>query len=141
MLFFATLNKGDFMATEVILNLPDNVFNQAARLAELLNHDVPRVLAETIENALSPLGSQAVKLKPVEELSDRDVLTVADLRMDSRAGERMGELLERQQAGELNEMQRRELAALTQVYHENLVRKAQALREAVRRGLREPLVQ
>ena len=39
----------------------------------------------------------------------------------------------------MTEVERNELAALMQVYHECLVRKAQALREAVRRGLREPL--
>jgi hypothetical protein len=36
-------------------------------------------------------------------------------------------------------MERSEMLALMQVYAEGLLRKAQALREAVRRGLREPL--
>ncbi|MBS1791533.1 MAG: hypothetical protein JST85_27740 [Acidobacteria bacterium] len=124
---------------EVVLNLPDKVYGQAERLAGLLNQDLPRVLAETIENALSPLGASAARLQPVAELSDRDLLKLADLRMETAQGERMGLLLERQQAGELDETERRELTALTQVYHENLVRKAQALSEAVRRGLREPI--
>jgi hypothetical protein len=51
----------------------------------------------------------------------------------------MGQLLDRQQAGRLSEAARSELAALMQIYHENLVRKAQALSEAVRRGLLGPL--
>jgi hypothetical protein len=67
------------------------------------------------------------------------VLAAVDLRMDEAQGRRLGRLLDRQQAGKLRETERNELAALMQVYHECLVRKAQALGEAVRRGLREPL--
>lgn len=127
------------MSTQVILNLPDRVYNQAARLAELMNQDVPRVLAETIESVLSPLGTSDSDLTPVGELSDNEVLAAADLRMDEAQGRRLGKLLDRQQAGKLREAERNELAALMQVYHECLVRKAQALGEAVRRGLREPV--
>ncbi|HLF82594.1 MAG TPA: hypothetical protein VI837_00300 [Blastocatellia bacterium] len=127
------------MSTQVILNSPDKVYEQAARLAELMNQDVPRVLAETIESVLSPLGATAGDLTPVGELSDSEVLAAADLRMDEAQGRRLGRLLDRQQAGKLREAERNELAALMQVYHECLVRKAQAVGEVVRRGLREPL--
>ena len=127
------------MVTEVILSLPDNVYNQAARLAQLMSRDVSRVLADTIENALSPLGPSTACLKPVEELSDSEVLAESELRMDEALGKRMGKLLDHQQTEKLSEAERDELGALMQVYHECLVRKAQALREAVHRGLREPL--
>lgn len=124
---------------EVVLNLPDNIYAQAARLAQLMNRDVSLVLTDTIESVLFPLGPSEVGLKPVEELSDEELLAVADLRMDEAQGKRLGKLLYRQQAGELGEVERSELTALMQVYHEGLVRKAQALSEAVKRGLREPL--
>ena len=127
------------MSTQVILTLPDKVYDQAARLAELMNQDVPHVLAETIESVLSPLGAFDGDLSPVGELSDSEVVAAADLRMDEGQGRRLGKLLDRQQAGKLREAERNELAALMQVYHECLVRKAQALGEAVRRGLREPV--
>jgi hypothetical protein len=52
---------------------------------------------------------------------------------------RLSTLLHRQQAGKLSDMERSEMLALMQVYLDGLLRKAQALREAVRRGLREPL--
>jgi hypothetical protein len=52
---------------------------------------------------------------------------------------RLSTLLHRQQTGELSDMERSEMLALMQVYLDGLLRKAQALREAVRRGLREPL--
>ncbi len=127
------------MATEITLSLPDNVYHQAAHLAQLMNRDVSRVLTDTIESALLPLGADSLSLTPVEELPDNQVLAAADLRMDDAQGQRLGTLLESQQAGVLNAAERSNLAALMQVYHETLLRKAQALREAVRRGLREPL--
>lgn len=127
------------MSTRVILNLPDKVYDQAARLADLMNQDVPRVLAETIESVLSPLGASVGDHCPVDKLTDTEVLAAADLRMDEAQGRRLGRLLDRQQSGKLSEAERTELAALMQVYHECLVRKSQALGEAVRRGLRGPL--
>lgn len=124
------------MATQVILSLPDNVYDQAAWLAQVMNQDVSRVLAEAIESLLSPLGSSVAALAPVGELPDNEVLAAAELRMDEAQGKRLGKLLDRQQAGKLSETERSELAALMQIYHGNLIRKAQALGEAVRRGLK-----
>ncbi len=124
------------MATEVILSLPDDVYHQAARLAQVMNQDVSHVSAEAIESALSPLGSSAVVFAPVGKLPDREVLAAAELRMDEAQGKRLGKLLDRQQARKLSDTERSEIAALMQVYHGNLVRKAQALSEAVRRGLK-----
>lgn len=49
------------------------------------------------------------------------------------------ELLYNQQAGTLKDTEHLELLALMQAYQENLLIKANALREAVVRGLREPL--
>ena len=127
------------MATEVIVSLPDNVYTQAARLAHLMNRDVSRLLAETLVTALQPLGPVEVLQKPVRDLPDKELLATADLRMEESQGRRLGRLLDRQGAGDLRESERVELAALMQVYNEGLVRKAQAIAEAVRRGLREPL--
>ena len=41
--------------------------------------------------------------------------------------------------GKLSDTERPELLALMQVYQEGLLRKAQALNESVKRGLRKPL--
>ncbi len=62
-----------------------------------------------------------------------------ELQMEPAQDQRLSFLLDKQQAGELTEADRSELLALMQVYQEGLLRKAQALREAVQRGLREPL--
>ncbi len=60
--------------------------------------------------------------------------------MDSAQEQRLSLLLEKQQAGHLADEERGDLLALMQVYQDGLLRKAQALNEAVRRGLRPPLV-
>ena len=127
------------MSTEVVLHLPDNLFRQASRMAELSNRDLPHVLTETLENAFFPLGPLAETLAPVEKLSDREVLQLADLRLKNSQGKRFSRLLTRQNAGKLSETERIELTALLQISQEGMLRKAQALAEAVRRGLREPL--
>jgi len=59
--------------------------------------------------------------------------------MEPKQDQRFSELLDKQQATQLTSDERSELMVLMQVYQEGLLRKAQALNEAVQRGLREPL--
>ena len=72
-------------------------------------------------------------------LTDEEVLGLAEVQMLPAQGRRLSALLQKQQAQELSVPERTELLALMQVYQEGLLRKAQALHEAVRRGLRTPL--
>jgi len=58
---------------------------------------------------------------------------------DAYSRSHLSTLLDRQQAGTITEPERAELAALFQLYQEGLLRKAHALAEAMRRGLRDPL--
>jgi hypothetical protein len=97
------------------------------------------VLAETNDMSLQPLGMQHAADQPVAALADADVLAIADSEMDPAQEGRFRELLEKQQAGHRTQEDRAALLALMQVYQEGLLRKAQALHEAVRRGLRPPL--
>ena len=127
------------MTTQVTLSLPDETYRRAERLARLTGRQVNDVLADTIHISLQPLGPQAPTGKPVVEMSDAEVLTVADSQMDVTQDRRFSDLLNKQQAGILADNEQPELLALMQVYQEGLLRKAQALKEAVHRGLREPL--
>jgi hypothetical protein len=124
--------------TEVTLTLPDTVYQQAARLASVTNRPVAEVLAEVIAVSL-PSVEAMNEAPPVSELSDREVLALSELNPDKTEDERYSELLDRQQAGTITEAERVELSALMQRYQWNLLRKAEALAEAVKRGLREPL--
>ena len=127
------------MSTEVTLILPDAVYQRAERLAQLSRRDVAEVLTEMITASLPLLQAQPDLPLPVEALSDTDVLALTDLQLPPTEDRQLSALLDRQQAGTLTEAERAELVALLQAYQEGLLRKAQALREAVQRGLREPL--
>lgn len=127
------------MSTQVIITLPDEIYHRAERLAQLIHRDVADILADTLALSLPPLSLQPEAVRPIMELSDEDVLALAELQMEPDQDRRLSVLLEGQQAGELTDAERPELLALMQLYQERLVRKAQALREAVRRGLRQPL--
>lgn len=127
------------MSTQVKITLPDEVYHRAERLAQLISRDVSDLLADTVALALPPLSPQSEVVRPITELADEDVLALAELQMEPEQDRRLSFLLERQQEGELSEAERAELLALMQLYQEGLLRKAQALHEAVRRGLREPL--
>jgi hypothetical protein len=52
---------------------------------------------------------------------------------------RLSALLQKQQERALSAAEQTELVMLMQVYQEGVLRKAQALRETVQRGLRTPL--
>ena len=127
------------MSTQVVITLPDEIYHRAERLAQLIHRDVADILADTLALSLPPLSLQPEAVRPIMELSDEDVLALAELQMEPDQDRRLSLLLEGQQAGELTDAERPELLALMQLYQERLVRKAQALREAVRRGLRQPL--
>ena len=127
------------MSTQVTVTLPDEVYSRAQRLAQLVQRDVADVLAETLTLSLPPLHAQSVAPPPVATLDDEEVVALAELQMEPAEDRRLSLLLERQQAGSMTEGERAELGVLMQRYQEGLLRKAQALQEAVRRGLREPL--
>jgi hypothetical protein len=74
------------------------------------------------------------------EWSDERVLAAVDGPGLSTADDRrLSELLNRQQAGTLSDVERPELTALMEAYQTQLLQKARALHESVRRGLRPPL--
>lgn len=127
------------MGTEVRITLHDAVYRRAKRLAEVSNRNIGDLLAQAIELSLSPFGETNEDYKPVSKLKDSEVLELSEMQMDAKQGRRFSKLLNKQQAGTLSSSENSELLALMQNYQEKLLRKAQALREAVRRGLREPL--
>jgi hypothetical protein len=127
------------MSTQVRITLHDEVYRRAKRLAQMSNRKIEELLAQAIELSLSPVGAATDIYKPVSKLSDAEVLELSQMQMDAKEERRFSRLLNKHQAGKLSNSEGSELLALMQNYQEKLLRKAQALREAVRRGLREPL--
>ena len=127
------------MSTQVMVTLSDDVYRSAERLAQLISRDVADVLADTLALSLPSLTLHTAPVASVTEITDAEVLALTELQMQPEQNRRLSTLLQQQQAGELSDAERSELLALMQCYQEGLLRKAQALQEAVRRGLREPL--
>lgn len=148
------------MTTQITLALPDGVYRRASHLAQLLGRDVAELLTEAMAIAYGmaaltprprayalsffPIGVESeapsnTLPQPVAILSDTEVLALSEKQMELEQQQQLSELLDKQQAGLLTSDERSKLASLMQVYQDGLLLKAQALREAVQRGLREPL--
>ena len=127
------------MSTQIIITLPDDIYQRAERFARLANRDVASILVDTIQLSIPPVSEDITDLEPMLALCDEQVLVLAELQMEPEQDARLSELLDRQQSGTLTEGERSELQTLMQVYQEGLLRKATALSEAVKRGLIEPL--
>ena len=119
------------MSAQVTLEVSNRVAAQAASVAARSQRRPEEVLADWLERAVAEL--------PVEALSDDEVLALADLQLSAEQQALLSDLLERTREAMLDADARRQLDELMGVYEQGLLRKAQALREAVRRGLREPL--
>jgi len=127
------------MKTQVTLMLPDELYERAERWATITRQDLSEALTDVLAIVLRPMHAAPKLEKPISSLSDQEVLALSKVRMEPAQGRRLGELLERQREGELADDERPELLALMQVYEQLWIRQSEALAEAVRRGLREPL--
>lgn len=124
------------MTSNVTLSLPPEIIHRAEHFAASTGRSVEDFLAETIELALRPLGQD-----PEFDMAgwtDEQVLEAADGRMAGEQDRRLSDLLAKQKEAELPPDERAELTALMECYYVGTLRKAQALSEAARRGLRPP---
>jgi len=126
------------MSTQVVLNLPDETYERAAQYAAYAKREVAEIIAAALASTL-PSRDAINQLRSITKLPDSDVLALTKLRMEPQADRRLSELLDRQQAGELTDVEQAELAALMRNYEMGLLRQSQALAEAVQRGLIPPL--
>jgi len=88
---------------------------------------------------LSDLIDQSVSEIPVTSLPDGELLAIADMMMDEQDQEELADLLDDQREGRLDPAKRARLDELMQVYRRGMVRKSEALKVAIQRGLRPPL--
>lgn len=123
------------MSTQVVLDLPENTFRSAVLLARGSQQSIQGMLTETVTQALTGWDLWE---RSAATMTDLEVLEVSDSRMDPVQGKRFGLLLDKQQAGTLAPEERPELWTLTRIYQLGQLRKAEALAEAVKRGLRPP---
>jgi hypothetical protein len=127
------------MGRRVELELPDEVLDRAERLAVMTHREVAEVLAAAVSVALPPVEVGSEKDTHLTSLSDAAVLQLAGHRLSPLQDRRLSELLDRQQSGTLTDAERIDLLSLIQHYEASWLLQVDALAEAVRRGLREPL--
>jgi hypothetical protein len=125
------------MTKQIMITLPDRIAKRVDDWATFSQQDVAEMLTTAIDVGLPELsGTQKT---PVIDLDDSALLELTHVKLDEKAGKRLDSLLVKQREGQLSDPERKELLALMQQYHELWVRQAQALAEAVNRGLLPPL--
>lgn len=120
------------MATQQItLRVDENLLVRAQHEAEKTKRTVEAVLEDWLwRSADDP---------PLETLSNDEIVALANMQMEEAKQEELSDLHYEQRERRLSVDEQRRLDALMQLYRSGLVRKAQALRIAVQRGLIPPL--
>lgn len=77
--------------------------------------------------------------RPIEVLSDAEVMALTELMFTDEQHDEFSELLAMNREGEIDAKGKERLDEFVKFYEKGLLRKAEALRVAVERGLREPL--
>jgi hypothetical protein len=119
------------MSEKVTVELPEELARRAHAIAAQTSRPVEDVLVEWIHRAA---GEPAV-----ESLPDEVLLALCDSQLEEGLQEELSGLLELRREGELEPGERGRLEELMTLYRRGLVRKAQALKAAVARGLVPPL--
>jgi len=119
------------MTEKVTVEVPDELARRARAVAEQMHCQFEEVLVEWMDRAVA---EPAMELLP-----DKEILALVDMQMDAGQQEELDDLLAGNREGELEDAERERLDALMQIYRRGLVRKAQALRIAVARGLKPRL--
>ena len=126
------------MSKQIVIDLPDEVYRRAEGLARITRRDVADVLADAITLSLPSLADSNAQTMSMTALSNDDVLALSRLELPPAQDKRLSTLLDRQQGNALADAERTELQVLMRVYQERLLQKAEAIEEAVRRGLLRP---
>jgi hypothetical protein len=119
------------MSRVITLEIPDHVERDAEAVAALTNRMVEAVLADWLERFTSDL--------PIEALPDARVRELAEMQLPDDQQNELSELLAHNREGTLTPSQQQRLDVLMTLYRQGLIRKANALKVAVERGLCPPL--
>ncbi len=119
------------MNQQVTLTVSENAWFYAKAVATRSKQRVEDVLSNWLEKISGEIA--------VEALSDVEVLALAELKMPPKQQKILHKLLEKNGEGELTNDEKKRLDAMMEVYENALLRKSQALRVAVERGLMKPL--
>ncbi len=116
---------------EITLNLPENVYRDVSTIAKKSKRKVIDLIIDVIEEKYSNQAFERVLVN----LSDEEILALANLQIPEKQSERHSELLYKNQDGTLTSEEKRELDFFQQVYGVALSRKTDGIYEALQRNL------
>jgi predicted P-loop ATPase len=119
------------MNQQITLTVSDNVWLYAKAVATQKKQRIEEVLSDWLEKVSSEID--------VEKLSDAEVIALAELKMPAKQQKVLHKLLEKNGEGDLTNAEKKQLDVMMEIYENALLRKSQALRVAVERGLMPPL--
>jgi hypothetical protein len=125
------------MTVAITINLPENLVESAQRLGEATARELSDVLVDTLEIVLPTFNnlSEISINSQISNLSDADVLDIANLKMEAVQNNRLGELQAKGKNIGLNENERYELLVLMSIYQIGQLRKSEGLAEAAKRKI------
>ncbi len=118
---------------EVTVNLPENVYRSFEKLAKKTSRRIDEIIAEKIQNDYSAENTKNEQI--VADLSDAEILELANLKLSEKQDRRLSQLLQNQRESRITASEKIELEALIGLYRTGNLRKAQGCLEAVKRGL------
>ena len=129
------------MTIPITINLPESLAASIQRLGEATAREISDVLLDTLEIVLPTLDnlSEMSINSSIPDISDEEVLELANLKMDVVQNQRLGELQAKGKNTGLTAGERYELLILISLYQMGQLRKSEGLAEAVKRGIKTPL--
>ncbi|QOV23252.1 hypothetical protein [Anabaenopsis elenkinii] len=129
------------MTIPITINLPETLAASVQRLGKATAREVSDVLLDTLEIVLPTLDnlSEMSINSNIADISDQEVLELANLKMDVVQNQRLGELQAKGKNTGLTAGERYELLILMSLYQMGQLRKSEGLAEAVKRGIKTPL--
>lgn len=115
----------------VTIELPEQLVRNVRAIASRTQRRLEDVLVEWIDQAAAEL--------PIDSLPDDQILVLCEMQLPDVQQTELSNLLALNREGQLSLDEREALDKHMQLYRRGLVRKAQALKVAVERGLKEPL--
>jgi exoribonuclease II len=119
------------MNQQITLTVSDNVWFYAKAVATRSKQRVEDVLSDWLEK-----GSSEIDL---EKLSDSEILALTKMKISAERQKRLSDLLFKNRETGLNKNEQSELDLMLEISELNMLKKAEALQIAVKRGLIEPL--
>ena len=129
------------MTIPITINLPESLAASVERLGEATAREISDVLLDTLEIVLPTLDnlSEMSINSNIADISDEEVLELANLKMDVFQNQRLGELQAKGKNTGLTAGERYELLILMSLYQMGQLRKSEGLAEAIKRGIKTPL--